>query len=79
MVTAASETVDREVGLETGADDYIARRFSRLSRLSSSRWADAEILSGQIVDQQLALCRLVLDDHYMWAVIHLLRAPPNPR
>jgi DNA-binding response OmpR family regulator len=27
MVTAASETVDRIVGLETGADDYIAKPF----------------------------------------------------
>ena len=27
MVTAASDTVDRVVGLETGADDYIARPF----------------------------------------------------
>ena len=27
MVTAASETVDRVVGLETGADDYIAKPF----------------------------------------------------
>jgi DNA-binding response OmpR family regulator len=26
MVTAASETVDRVVGLETGADDYIAKQ-----------------------------------------------------
>ena len=27
MVTAATETVDRVVGLETGADDYIAKPF----------------------------------------------------
>ena len=27
MVTAASDTVDRVVGLETGADDYIAKPF----------------------------------------------------
>jgi two-component system phosphate regulon response regulator OmpR len=27
MVTAASETVDRVIGLETGADDYIAKPF----------------------------------------------------
>jgi len=27
MVTAASETVDRIIGLETGADDYIAKPF----------------------------------------------------
>src|SRR5215467_8145962 len=27
MVTAASETVDRVEGLETGADDYIAKPF----------------------------------------------------
>ena len=27
MVTAAADTVDRVVGLETGADDYIAKPF----------------------------------------------------
>jgi len=27
MVTAASDAVDRVVGLETGADDYIAKPF----------------------------------------------------
>src|SRR6516225_26899 len=27
MVTAATDTVDRVVGLETGADDYIAKPF----------------------------------------------------
>jgi len=27
MVTAASDTIDRVVGLETGADDYIAKPF----------------------------------------------------
>src|SRR5246127_4529707 len=27
MVTAASDTVDRVVGLETGADDYVAKPF----------------------------------------------------
>src|SRR3954469_24557248 len=27
MVTAASDTIDRVVGLETGADDYVAKPF----------------------------------------------------
>src|SRR5262249_55889467 len=38
MVTAASETVDRVVGLETGADDYIGKPFEPrelLARLKS--------------------------------------------
>jgi len=47
MVTAASDTIDRIVGLETGADDYIpkpfdprellARRSTLFTRASSSR------------------------------------------
>src|SRR3954453_2037946 len=38
MVTAATDTVDRVVGLETGADDYIAKPFEPrelLARLKS--------------------------------------------
>src|SRR5690348_6385117 len=43
MVTAASDTVDRVVGLETGADDYIAkpfvnRRAPRPHRARHGRW-----------------------------------------
>jgi len=34
MVTAASETVDRIVGLETGADDYIAKPFDHRELLA---------------------------------------------
>ena len=34
MVTAASDTVDRVVGLETGADDYIAKPFDQRELLA---------------------------------------------
>jgi len=37
MVTAAADTVDRVVGLETGADDYIASPSSRASFWRGSR------------------------------------------
>jgi len=63
MVTASSDTVDRVVGLETGADDYIGKPFSRpelLARVESvlrrQRRADAaederlaEVRSGALV------------------------------
>src|SRR5262249_57770111 len=34
MVTVASDTIDRVVGLETGADDYIGKPFDPRQRLS---------------------------------------------
>jgi DNA-binding response OmpR family regulator len=37
MVTAATETVDRVVGLETGADDYIAKPFDPRELLARVR------------------------------------------
>jgi DNA-binding response OmpR family regulator len=37
MVTAASDTVDRVVGLETGADDYIAKPFEPRELLARVR------------------------------------------
>jgi DNA-binding response OmpR family regulator len=37
MVTAATETVDRVVGLETGADDYIAKPFEPRELLARVR------------------------------------------
>jgi DNA-binding response OmpR family regulator len=52
MLTAASDTVDRIVGLELGADDYVTKPFemrellarvrSLLRRLSTTREADAQ-------------------------------------
>jgi DNA-binding response OmpR family regulator len=37
MVTAASDTIDRVVGLETGADDYIAKPFEPRELLARVR------------------------------------------
>src|SRR6478609_4219484 len=37
MVTAASDTIDRVVGLETGADDYVAKPFEPRELLARVR------------------------------------------
>src|SRR6201981_3478726 len=39
MVTAAADTVDRVVGLETGADDYIAQPFEPREPLARGKVA----------------------------------------
>jgi DNA-binding response OmpR family regulator len=62
MVTAASETIDRVVGLETGADDYIAKPFEPrelLARVRSvlRRATGASDLTGQ----RVRMGRKVLD------------------
>src|SRR6187397_445985 len=62
MVTAASDTVDRVVGLETGADDYIAKPFEPrelLARVKSvlRRVTGAPAASGP----RLRMGRRVLD------------------
>jgi DNA-binding response OmpR family regulator len=62
MVTAASDTVDRVVGLETGADDYIAKPFEPrelLARVKSVlRRATGAIVTG---GPRVRMGRRVLD------------------
>jgi DNA-binding response OmpR family regulator len=63
MVTAASETVDRVVGLETGADDYIAKPFEPrelLARVKSvlRRVTGAALLSA---GPRIRMGRRILD------------------
>ena len=64
MVTAATDTVDRVVGLETGADDYIAKPFEPrelLARVKSvlrrATGAGAVVTSGP----RVRMGRVVLD------------------
>ena len=64
MVTAAGDTVDRVVGLETGADDYIAKPFEPrelLARVKSvlrrATGASAVVASGP----RVRMGRVVLD------------------
>src|SRR5262252_1629551 len=62
MVTAASDTVDRVVGLETGADDYIAKPFEPrelLARVKAvlSRATGAAVTAGP----RVRMGRRVLD------------------
>jgi two-component system phosphate regulon response regulator OmpR len=65
MVTAATDTVDRVVGLETGADDYIAKPFEPrelLARVKSvlrrATGAGAAVVSG---GPRVRMGRVVLD------------------
>src|SRR5688572_554360 len=63
MVTAATDTVDRVVGLETGADDYIAKPFEPrelLARVKSvlRRSTGAAVVTG---GPRVRMGRRVLD------------------
>lgn len=62
MVTAASETVDRVVGLETGADDYVAKPFEPRELLARVKSVLRRI-SATTVDNapRLRMGRRVLD------------------
>jgi class 3 adenylate cyclase len=53
MVTAASDTVDRVVGLETGADDYIAKPFDPRELLARVK----SVLRREALDQAAAAPR----------------------
>src|SRR5262245_55527294 len=62
MVTAASETVDRVVGLETGADDYIAKPFEPRELLARVRSVlRRAIHAGDTTKPRVRMGRRVLD------------------
>jgi two-component system phosphate regulon response regulator OmpR len=64
MVTAASDTVDRVVGLETGADDYIAKPFEPrelLARVKSVLRRAAGTASPAAAATRVRMGRRVLD------------------
>ena len=58
MLTAKGEVIDKVVGLELGADDYMTKPFSprellarikaRLRRINSSEEADSELVRGEL-------------------------------
>ena len=64
MVTAASETIDRVVGLESGADDYIAKPFEPrelLARIKSVLRRISETPAAPRSAPQIRMGRRVLD------------------
>ena len=64
MVTAATDTVDRVVGLETGADDYIAKPFEPrelLARVKSVLRRAGAATTAPAVGPRVRMGRRVLD------------------
>jgi len=62
MVTAASETVDRVIGLESGADDYIAKPFEPRELLARVRSLLRRATAAtQAPEQRIRMGRKVLD------------------
>src|SRR5215204_6167771 len=62
MVTAASETVDRVIGLESGADDYIAKPFEPRELLARVRSLLRRATAAtQSPEQRIRMGRKVLD------------------
>jgi two-component system phosphate regulon response regulator OmpR len=62
MVTAAADTVDRVVGLETGADDYIAKPFEPRELLARVKSVLRRAAGTRIGRRLLDLERRVLVD-----------------
>lgn len=64
MITARGEEADRVMGLEGGADDYIAKPFSARELLARIRAhaRRARGLSGPSVDRPLVAGRLIIDN-----------------
>jgi two-component system, OmpR family, copper resistance phosphate regulon response regulator CusR len=60
MVTAAADTVDRVVGLEIGADDYLAKPFA-FGELVARIRAIARRSLGDPIDGRFAVADLVVD------------------
>jgi two-component system phosphate regulon response regulator OmpR len=64
MVTAASDMIDRVVGLESGADDYIAKPFEPrelLARIKSVLRRITDAPAARSAPQQIRMGRRVLD------------------
>jgi two-component system phosphate regulon response regulator OmpR len=61
MVTAASDTVDRVVGLETGADDYIAKPFEPRELLARVKSVLRRAAGVPVAGPRVRIGRRVLD------------------
>jgi DNA-binding response OmpR family regulator len=64
MVTSATDTVDRVVGLETGADDYIAKPFEPrelLARIKSVLRRATNLAATPVLGPRVPMGRRVLD------------------
>ncbi len=61
MVTAAGDTVDRVVGLESGADDYIAKPFEPRELLARVKSVLRRAAATQAQDPRVRIGRRVLD------------------
>ena len=62
MVTAATDTIDRVVGLETGADDYIAKPFEPRELLARVRSVLRRATgASDVAEQRVRMGRKVLD------------------
>jgi DNA-binding response OmpR family regulator len=61
MVTAAGDTVDRVVGLETGADDYVAKPFEPRELLARVRSVLRRAAGGPTEGPRIRIGRRVLD------------------
>jgi DNA-binding response OmpR family regulator len=61
MVTAAADTVDRVVGLETGADDYIAKPFEPRELLARVKSVLRRAAGTQVAGPRVRIGRRLLD------------------
>jgi two-component system, OmpR family, response regulator BaeR len=66
MVTARIEEIDRLLGLELGADDYICKPFSPREVVARVKAVLRRTLDGQMLQAQ----GLVLDEHTFKATLH---------
>jgi two-component system phosphate regulon response regulator OmpR len=75
MVTASGETIDRIVGLEMGADDYVPKpvdlrellaRVKAVLRRTATRGQDADPDDGDRQIVYFGRCRLDLDSHKLY-------------
>jgi two-component system response regulator BaeR len=66
MITARVEEIDRLLGLELGADDYICKPFSPREVVARVKAVLRRVLDGQALEVQ----GLVLDEHRYKATLH---------